>query len=54
MKNANEIRQEIIRLEVVLERFYELTKGDMYPENTNDNIARYETKINALRWVINQ
>ena len=54
MKNENEIRQEIIRLEVVLERLYELTKGDIYPETTNESIARYETNINALRWVINQ
>lgn len=54
MINANDIKKEIIRLEGVLEKLHEIRKSGIYPETTNESIVRYETNINALRWVVNQ
>ena len=53
MKKLNEIKQEVNRIEGVLSMLYSEVNGAVYPETLNESIKRYETNLQALKWVLN-
>ena len=52
MKTLNEIKQEVNRIEGVLSMLYSEVNGAVYPETLNESIKRYETNLQALKWVL--
>ena len=54
MKSVNEVRQEIIRIQGILLSLYSELNGAVYPETLNESIKRYETNLQALKWVLNE
>jgi len=54
MKTLNEIKQEVNRIEGVLSMLYSEVNGAVYPETLNESIKRYETNLQALKWVLNE
>ena len=53
MKSLNEIKQEVSRLQGILSMLYSEVNRAVYPETLNESIKRYETNLQALKWVLN-